>query len=392
MRRKISILGATGSVGANTLDMIRHNCADDWQVCALSGGTNAEQLACDAIEFKAEYVALADESKAEILKARLAGHPVEIGVGSASVLEAASCEADFVMAAISGAAGLLPTLAAIDQGCHVGLANKECLVCAGEVFMAHVRDKKTTLLPVDSEHNGIFQVLEKQHPESVRRLILTASGGPFLHKSRAELQHVTRTHALKHPTWSMGEKISIDSASLMNKGLELIEASYLFNYPSAEIDVLIHPQSIVHAMIECIDGSVLAQLGCPDMRIPIAHAMAWPQRMVTPVQTLDLTQIRNLSFFEPDVKAFPALALARQALEAGGQACTTLNAANEVAVTAFLKGHISFLQISDIVEKTLDLSEKYPDFRLPFTDIDHVLDSDRRARALSQTFITNCKL
>jgi len=347
-------LGSTGSIGDSTLDLVRRGAAGEFKVVALTANSNAKKLAEQAIEFGAEFVALADPENADTLRDILAGHSIEIGIGPEALLEAASRQADFCMAAIIGAAGLEPTLAAVDQGLHLGLANKECLVCAGDLFMRRVLEKGTTLLPVDSEHNAIFQVLETERPKGVRRLILTASGGPFREATEERLKSVTRADALDHPVWDMGAKISIDSATLMNKGLELIEASYLFNRPSSEIDVVVHPQSIIHSMVEYIDGSILAQLGSPDMRTPIAYAMAWPERMQAPVERLDLTKMGGLTFFEPDTAKFPALRLARQALEAGGKAPCVLNAANEIAVAAFLDGKIAFMDIPKIVETALD--------------------------------------
>ena len=292
------------------------------------------------------------------------------------------------MAAIIGSAGLEPTLAAVEQGNHIGLANKECLVCAGETFMAAVRASGATLLPVDSEHNAIFQVLEDDKA-GVRRLILTASGGPFRGASLETLKSVTREDALRHPVWSMGAKISIDSATLMNKGLELIEASWLFDRPSDEIDVIVHPQSIIHSMVEYLDGSVLAQMGSPDMRTPIAYAMGWPKRISAPVERLDFAKISGLTFFEPDTEKFPALRLAREALEAGGQAPCVLNAANEQAVAAFLDGKIPFLGIAQLVEQALDFHAKAECFSYAPVDAFGVMELDRQARRTVDEHIVN---
>jgi len=286
MTKRITVLGSTGSIGKNTLDIVQRAEAGTYKVVALTANTNVETLAAQAEAFHPEFIALADASKAGELQTRLSGISVEFGFGQEGLLEAARREADFTMAAIIGSAGLEPTLVAVEQGHHIGLANKECLVCAGDTFMKVVQASGATLLPVDSEHNAIFQVLEDD-PKGVRRLILTASGGPFREASLETLQSVTREDALNHPVWSMGAKISIDSATLMNKGLELIEASWLFNRPSAEIDVIVHPQSIIHSMVEYIDGSVLAQMGSPDMRTPIAYAMGWPKRISAPVERLD---------------------------------------------------------------------------------------------------------
>lgn len=386
MARRVSILGSTGSIGENTLDLVRRAAPGDMEIVALTANTNAKALAEQAIEFNAEYVAIADPAAANELRTRLSGTSVDIGIGAEALIEAGQRSADFTMAAIIGAAGLRPTLAAVGQGNHVGLANKECLVCGGALFMQRVAKSGATLLPVDSEHNAIFQVLETDQPKGVKRLILTASGGPFLDPN-CDLSGVKRADALKHPTWDMGAKITIDSATLMNKGLELIEASYLFNRPSSEIDVVVHPQSIIHSMVEYIDGSVLAQLGSPDMRTPIAYALGWPDRMVAPVERLDLTKLSGLTFFEPDTKRFPALRLAREALEAGGQGANVLNAANEVAVAEFLHERIAFTAISDIVEQTLDVLAKDPDFGKSPKTVSGILSMDARARATAHSLI-----
>ena len=386
MTRRISILGSTGSIGESTLDLIRRAAPGEMKIVALTANTNAKALAEQAIEFKAEFVAIGDPKSADDLKARLAGKSVEIGVGAEALIEAGQRPADFTMAAIIGAAGLRPTLAAVDQGNHVGLANKECLVCGGALFMQRVAKSGATLLPVDSEHNAIFQVLETDQPKGVRRLILTASGGPFLNPD-CDLTRVKRADALKHPTWDMGAKITIDSATLMNKGLELIEASYLFNRSSSEIDVVVHPQSIIHSMVEYIDGSVLAQLGSPDMRTPIAYALGWPERMAAPVERLDLTRLTGLTFFEPDTVRFPALRLAREALEAGGQGPNVLNAANEVAVAEFLQERIAFTAISGIVEQTLNAMAKDPDFGASPDTVRGITSMDARARATAHSLI-----
>ena len=279
--------------------------------------------------------------------------------------------------------GLRPALAAVEQGVHLGLANKECLVCAGELFMQRVKEKGATLLPVDSEHNAIFQVLHGRR-QDVRRLVLTASGGPFRETPLEQMQRATREDALDHPVWSMGAKITIDSATLMNKGLELIEAAYIFDRPSSSIDVVVHPQSIIHSMVEYIDGSVLAQMGSPDMRTPIAYALAWPDRMDAPVDRLDFAAIAELTFETPDLARFPALRLAREALEAGGQAPNVLNAANEVAVAAFLDDRIRFTQIADIVETVLEDQAADRCFSTRFADIPEVLDCDAAARRAAE--------
>ena len=290
------------------------------------------------------------------------------------------------MAAIIGAAGLSPTLAAIEQGNRVGLANKECLVCAGELFMQAVERSGATLLPVDSEHNAIFQVLEEDRA-GVRRLILTASGGPFREKSKTFMERATREDALNHPVWSMGAKITVDSATLMNKGLELIEAAHLFRYPSRAIDVVVHPQSIIHSMVEYVDGSVLAQMGSPDMRTPIAYALGWPARMEAPVERLDFARLGALTFEDPDLDRFPALRLAREALEAEGQAACVLNAANEVAVAAFLDGRIGFAEISRSVERVLEREAANGAFCQAFGSIADVVACDGRARKVAREMV-----
>ena len=388
MTKRISVLGSTGSIGKNTLDIVRRAAPGTYDVVALTANRSVEIVAEQAKEFKPEFVALADASQSKALNAQLAGTGIDTGFGPEAIIEAARRTADFTMAAIIGSAGLKPTLAAVEQGNHVGLANKECLVCAGETFMEAVRGSGAVLLPVDSEHNAIFQVLEDD-PKGIRRLILTASGGPFREASLEKLASVSREDALNHPVWSMGAKISIDSATLMNKGLELIEASWLFDRPSAEIDVIVHPQSIIHSMVEYIDGSVLAQLGSPDMRTPIAYAMGWPKRISAPVERLDFAKISALTFFEPDTVKFPALRLARESLEAGGEAPCVLNAANEQAVAAFLAGRIPFLGIAQLVENALDYHAKKKSFTIAPSSAEAVMALDSAARATVDEHIVN---
>lgn len=384
----MTVLGSTGSIGENTLDIVARSHPGTYKIVALTACRSAQKLAEQAIEFDAEFVALADESQGQILESALAGTNIRFGLGVEALIEAASMDAEFTMAAIMGAAGLEPTLAAVRQGRHIGLANKECLVCAGDHFMSEVKKYGATLLPVDSEHNAIFQVLEGD-TKGVKRLILTASGGPFRELSQEALQSVSCEDALAHPVWDMGAKISIDSASLMNKGLELIEASYLFNRPSSDIDVIVHPQSIIHSMVEYIDGSVLAQLGSPDMRTPIAYAMGWPSRIAAPVERLDFAKLSGLTFFEPDLKSFPALRLAREALEAGGKAPNTLNAANEIAVEAFLSKKIGFLDIARTVERVLSSLNGAPDFNKSDVTIEGILATDANARRTAHEQIVN---
>jgi len=387
MTKRISILGSTGSIGESTLSLVRDAAPGVFQVVCLTANTNAQKLAEQAIEFRPKCVVLADPAQEQVLRDALRGSGIEIGIGRAALIEAGARPADFIMAAIIGAAGLEPTLAAVAQGTHVGLANKECLVCAGTLFMDAVAQAGTALLPVDSEHNAIFQVLNQERPKEVRRLILTASGGPFREFTEKQLKSVTRAQALAHPVWDMGAKISIDSASLMNKGLELIEASYLFARPSSQIDIIVHPQSIVHSMVEYVDGSVLAQMGAPDMRTPIAYAMAWPERMDTNVKTLDFAEVGKLEFYVPELDKFPALRLAREALEAGGFAPTVLNASNEIAVEAFLADRISFLALTTCIETTLNRFESEKSFAKVPNTIEEILDFDQRARELTRQWV-----
>jgi 1-deoxy-D-xylulose-5-phosphate reductoisomerase len=389
MTRSITILGSTGSIGVNTLDLIGRAEPGDFSVAGLSANRNVELLAQQAVAFQAQAVAIADPACYAELCERLSPYKIDVLSGPAGLIELAQRNADITMAAIVGAAGLEPTLAAVEQGNTIALANKECLVCAGETFMSAVAKHGTTLLPVDSEHNAIFQVLDKDRPEGVRRLILTASGGPFRETPLSVLRSVSREDALAHPVWSMGAKISIDSATLMNKGLELIEAAWLFNRPSSQIDVVVHPQSIIHSMVEYLDGSVLAQMGSPDMRTPIGYALAWPDRMDTPVEPLNFAKLGQMTFFDPDLERFPALRLARDALEAGGQASCVLNAANEVAVEAFLKGQISFLDIARICEEALSRLSGDCDFHCAPGDMWAVIETDRRARNTAHEHIVN---
>ena len=351
--RRITILGATGSIGASTIDLIKREPAR-YRVVAISARRNAAALAKAAREVAAQLAVVADPSAYNDLKEALAGTGIEAGAGEEALLEAAQRPADWVMAAISGAIGLKPTLAAIERGSTVALANKECLVCAGSLFMRRAASSGATVLPVDSEHNAVFQALGAGPREDVSRVILTASGGPFRTWSLDAIKAATPEQALRHPNWSMGPRITVDSASMMNKGLELIEAQHLFALKPDEIDVLVHPQSVVHGLVEFRDGSVVAQLGSPDMRIPIAHCLAWPRRIDSPAARLDLAQMRELTFEAPDPIRFPALALARHVMELGGAAPTVLNAADEVAVGEFIAGRIGFPAIVALVEATLD--------------------------------------
>ena len=353
MRRKISILGATGSIGTSTLDLIER-APERFEVIALTAGSDAEGLANAARRTRAKLAVIADQNRLAELETRLAGTDCRAATGAEALNEAASGEADWVMAAIVGCAGLVPVMAALEAGRTVALANKEALVSAGALMTDAATRHGATLLPVDSEHNAIFQCLAGSRREDVSKLILTASGGPFRTTSEADIRAATPEQAVAHPNWTMGAKISVDSASLMNKGLELIEAHFLFGLPPERIEVLIHPQSVVHSLVEYIDGSVLAQLGSPDMRVPIAYALAWPERMPTPAERLDLASIGSLEFEQPDLQRFPALRIARQALVQGGAVPTILNAANEIAVASFLGGQIGFTEIAGLVEQTIE--------------------------------------
>lgn len=351
--RDVTILGCTGSVGTQTIDLLLAD-RDRYRVKALVAGSKAELLAQQARALGAERAVVADPAAYATLKQALAGTGIEVAAGPDAVVEAASMDADWTMAAITGAAGLAPTLAAIRRGKAVALANKEALVCAGDVMLRAVHQAGATLLPVDSEHNAIFQSMADGNRGAIEQIILTASGGPFRTFTLEEMGRVKPEAALRHPIWSMGPKITIDSATMFNKGLEIIEAARLFDLDSSAIGVLIHPQSVIHGMVCYQDGSVLAQLGSPDMRIPIAHTLAWPARIPTSSPRLNLADVARLEFHEPDLTRFPALRLAREALKAGGGAPTILNAANEVAVDAFLKGQIGFLDIAGTVARVLD--------------------------------------
>jgi len=374
VRRKIAILGATGSVGSSALDLIERS-PDRFEVVALTAAVNSEALAAAARRTGAKLAVVADECRLSDLQARLAGTGCRAAAGREALIEAAAGEADLVLAAIVGCAGLEPVMAAVEAGRIVALANKEALVTAGALMTDSALRNGATLLPVDSEHNAIFQCLAGSRGGDVSRIILTASGGPFRTASAEKMRGATPAEAVAHPNWSMGAKISVDSATLMNKGLELIEAHYLFRLPSDRIDILIHPQSVIHSLVEFIDGSMLAQLGCPDMRIPIAYALAWPERMATPAPRVDLSSIASLDFEAPDLERFPALRLAREALQAGGAAPIVLNAANEVAVASFLAGRIGFADIAAIVERALGESRAAGP-----ASISDVLEIDRMTR------------
>ncbi len=377
MRRRIAILGATGSIGRSTLDLIEA-APERFEVVALTAASNVQQLALDAKRTGARLAAVADEGLLPELRQALEGTNIHAAAGPAALAQAAAGEADFVMAAIVGCAGLEPVMAAVNAGKTVALANKEALVTAGELMLEAARASGATLLPVDSEHNAIFQCLAGQDCNQVARLILTASGGPFRSFSAEQMAQVTPEQAVAHPNWSMGAKISVDSATMMNKGLELIEAHHLFGLPSERIDILVHPQSVIHSLVEYEDGSMLAQLGPSDMRVPIAHTLAWPERMATKVERLDLLAVARLDFEAPDEQRFPALRLARDALKQGGAAPIVLNAGNEIAVAAFLDRRIHFPDIARLVGTLLDtMNAPAP------CSIADVIDLDRRARSLA---------
>ncbi|MBL9069000.1 MAG: 1-deoxy-D-xylulose-5-phosphate reductoisomerase [Sphingopyxis sp.] len=351
--RRLSLFGATGSVGQSTLDLVRRD-RESLRVSVLTANSDVAELARLALEFRPDLVVIADEKRYDDLKQALAGTNIGVAAGADALIEAAQYPTDLVMAAIVGIAGLAPTMAALEAGVDVALANKEALVSAGELMTAAARKSGATILPVDSEHNAIFQCLAGGRIDQVRRIILTASGGPFRTMSADDMARATPAQAVAHPNWSMGAKISVDSATMMNKGLELIEAHHLFPVGLDRIEILVHPQSVIHSLVEFVDCSTLAQLGSPDMRIPISSALAWPQRMVTPCAPLDLASIARLDFEAPDEVRFPATALCRAAIAEGGARPAQLNAANEVAVAAFLAGRISFPAIVETVRRVID--------------------------------------
>ncbi len=350
--KSVTILGSTGSVGCQTIDLLERE-PERYRVVGLTANRNVEELSRQARTLRPEFVAIADSDRYFELKANLSGSGIEVGAGPSGIVEAADANAEWVMAAIVGAAGLKPTLQAVRRGATVALANKECLVCAGELLMSEMEQCGSTLLPVDSEHNAIYQVFDFERIDAVEKLILTASGGPFRSFNMEKMRGVTPEQAVAHPNWDMGAKISVDSATMMNKGLEVIEAHHIFSMPEECIDVVVHPQSVIHSMVAYVDGSVLAQLGTPDMRTPIAYTLAWPSRITTPSERLNLGMIGRLDFETPDPERFPALQLSREALRAGGSASTVLNAANEIGVAAFLAKRIGFLEIVTVVEETM---------------------------------------
>ncbi|MGE8943532.1 1-deoxy-D-xylulose-5-phosphate reductoisomerase [Leptospira interrogans] len=383
--KTITVLGATGSVGTSTLDIVA-GAPDRFRIGALTAQNNAGKLAALARTHRAEAAVIGDETHYAELKDLLAGTGIKVSAGTAALVEAAEADADCVVAAITGAAGLQPTLAAARLGRRLALANKECLVAAGNIFMATVREAGTELVPVDSEHSGVFQVLAGAEPASVESIVLTASGGPFRDWDMDRIAAAKPEEALKHPKWSMGPKISIDSATLMNKGLELIEAYHLFKVETSQLDVVVHPQSTVHCLVSFHDGSVLAQLSCPDMRIPVAVSLAWPARMPASTERLDLVKLGSLTFEPPDLARFPALRLAREAMDRGGTAPAVLNAANEVAVEGFLERRIGFLEIARTVATCLDRAEQIGAIGTP-QRLNDVLAADALGRELARDVI-----
>jgi 1-deoxy-D-xylulose-5-phosphate reductoisomerase len=380
-RRRVTLLGATGSIGQSTLDLVSRN-PEQFEIEALTARSSVGELAEAAKRLHAKLAVVADPSHYAALKEALAGSDVEAAAGPEALVEAAQRPSEILVSAIVGAAGLAPTLAAVKRGATVVLANKEALVSAGALMMRAVAKSKARLLPADSEHNAIFQVFEQEQRHAIDRIILTASGGPFRTCSLDEMAGVTPAQAVAHPNWSMGAKISVDSATMMNKGLELIEAHYLFDLPEEKIEILVHPQSVIHSMVGYADGSVLAQLGVPDMRTPLAYCLSWPHRMRVPVARLDLAALGQLTFEPPDEVRFPALRLARSALRAGGAQPAILNASNEVAVEAFLAGHIAFPRIAATSQEVLE--------RLPTTSVDNLeelLAADAEARRLARSVV-----
>jgi len=391
MARKIVILGSTGSIGVSTLSLFEESGADV-EILALTAGRNVALLAEQAIRWRPQRAVIADETLLPALRDALAGTGIETAAGGRALVETAAMGADWVMAAIVGAAGLAPTLAAARSGCVLALANKESLVCAGPALLAASAQAGGRVIPVDSEHSAIFQVLEPHNAARVSKLILTASGGPFRSWSRAAMASATPAQAVSHPNWNMGAKISVDSATMMNKGLELIEAAYLFDTPASRIEVLVHPQSIVHSLVEYADGSTLAQLGLPDMRSPIACAFAWPDRLAWPSPGLDLAAIGALTFEAPDADRFPAIDLAREALRLGEGGPTALNGANEAAVAAFLDRRIGFLDIARACEEALSFMDRSGELAAGQGDaIESALAIDARARAVTADLVSALK-
>lgn len=387
--RRITILGSTGSIGVNTLDLLsfaQQRGEAAFEIEALTANRNVALLAEQTRKFRPKFVAVADPSLRGDLEDALAGVDVEIGAGAKAIEEAGARDADWVMAAIVGAAGLKPTLKAAERGAAIALANKECLVCAGDVVKGAIDKAGGSLLPVDSEHNAIFQVFDFDRPHRVSRLILTASGGPFRTWAKQDMAAATPAQAVAHPNWSMGAKISVDSATMMNKGLELIEAAHIFPVPHQQIEILVHPQSVIHSMVEYVDGSVLAQLGTPDMRTPIASTLAWPDRTPSPSEKLDFAKVAQLNFEAPDLDRFPSLKLARQAVEKGGVFPATLNASNEVAVAAFLDGGLKFLDIANVTDQVMERVDKQ-NGPTHLTTLEEAMAADAQARSLAEEIV-----
>jgi 1-deoxy-D-xylulose-5-phosphate reductoisomerase len=382
LSRKVSVLGSTGSIGVSTLDVIAHARVeygeDVLPLEALTAQASVEALAAQAKKFRPRMAVIADEARYGDLKGELSGTGIEVAAGSEAVRDAASRHCDAVMVAIVGAAALEPALAAVARGATIALANKECVVAAGDIFRSALKASRAVVVPVDSEHNAAFQVLDFAQSHAVERLTLTASGGPFRQWTHERMQAATPEQAVAHPNWSMGAKISVDSATLMNKGLELIEAHFLFALDAEKLGVIVHPQSVVHCLVSYADGSTLAHLSAPDMRTPIAYALAWPRRMASPSDRLDLAKVKQLSFEEPDTERFPCLALAQTCLRIGGAAPTVLNAANEIAVKAFLRRRIGFLDIARVIEQTLQVTHNSQPGQPG--DLEDILAIDRQAR------------
>lgn len=387
--RKITILGSTGSIGVSTLDLLEQ-AQVDLEIVGLTAGRNVARLAEQALRWRPQIAVIDDEAGLPELRERLKGSGIRTAAGAKAVEDVAAADAQWVMSAIVGFAGLAPTMAAARSGAIIALANKESLVCAGPSLLRTAKRAGGVVIPVDSEHSAIFQVLDPAAAQHVKRLILTSSGGPFRDATRAQMAAATLEQALAHPNFSMGAKISIDSATMMNKGLEVIEAAYLFSMPPDRIEVLVHPQQIIHSLVEYADGSTLAQMGPPDMRPPIACAFAWPDRLPWPAPALDLVSSGPLTFQHPDPEKFPALVIAKQALLAGGRAPTAMNAANEFAVAAFLDRRIAFLDIPSIVAETLERMDRVPDFTRPDDDaVASVRQTDTEARRVAGEVVTH---
>ena len=381
MKKKITIFGSTGSVGNSTLDIINLH-KDKYELIGLTINKDYKQLISQIKKYKPKVVSIKDPKAFKLFNKEFSCANVKVLGGENCLLDILDFETNFIMAAIVGSAGLLPVIEAANKGIDIGLANKESLVCSGKILQSILKKSGATLLPIDSEHNAIFQVFEESNINEVEKIILTASGGPFYGKKKHDLMEIKPEEAVLHPNWKMGKKISVDSATLMNKGLEFIEAHYLFDIPIEKIEVLIHPQSIVHSCVEYTDGSILSQMGTPDMKTPIAYALSYPKRISAPIKKLDLANIKKLSFHKPDNITFPALNLAIESIKVGGNAPTVLNAANEVAVDAFLQNKISFLSITKVVDLTLNKSNI-----CQINSIDDVINEDYRARVISQDLI-----